>query len=298
MKKLFLTVLGLAAISTSVYADDSIVPEVIYGVDNPQDIFYAGNAGLHVDLARSTAALMKSSSLAEDPTNPDLTDIKSDIFGERYNLCESERFREQINPGFCSGFLVGENILVTAGHCVRSESDCESTSFVFGFGFTAEGQDLSSVPTEDIYTCKNLIKQELSSGSKSDYAVIELDRPVLDRIPLEFRTEGVVENDAPLVVIGHPAGLPAKISAGANVRSNVPKAYFTANLDTYGGNSGSAVFDADTGVVEGILVRGETDFKYEGSCRVSYVCENDECRGEDVTKSTEFAEYVPAASKY
>ena len=36
--------------------------------------------------------------------------------------------------------------------------------------------------------------------------------------------------------------------------------YFTANLDTYRGNSGSPVFNAITHKVEGVLVRGEQDF--------------------------------------
>ena len=57
-----------------------------------------------------------------------------------------------------------------------------------------------------------------------------------------------------------------------------------ANLDTYGGNSGSAVFNAKTGLVEGILVRGEQDYVQKGDCRVSNVCPADGCRGEDVTK--------------
>ena len=42
-----------------------------------------------------------------------------------------------------------------------------------------------------------------------------------------------------------------------------------------------------TGEVEGILVRGETDFVYKNSCRVSNVCADDGCRGEDVTRITD-----------
>jgi len=63
-----------------------------------------------------------------------------------------------------------------------------------------------------------------------------------------------------------------------------------ANLDTFGGNSGSAVFNAETGEVEGILVRGENDYVWSdenGSrCRVPQQCTNDACRGEDVTRIT------------
>jgi V8-like Glu-specific endopeptidase len=213
-------------------------------------------------LFRQRFCLFKTAKLTVDPIRSEVTKVNSGIFGASYGLCEDEPFKDQPNGAFCSGFLVGENTLVTAGHCIRSASDCAATSFVFDFGYDVEGKDLSSVPSNNVYKCKTIIKQELNSVSKSDYAVIELDRVVTDRDPLEFRTEGTIENDAPLVVIGHPAGIPTKIAAGSNVRSNTPPAYFVANLDTYGGNSGSAVFNSETGVVEGILVRGETDFVY------------------------------------
>ena len=70
--------------------------------------------------------------------------------------------------------------------------------------------------------------------------------------------------------------------------------YFVANLDTYGGNSGSAVFNAKTGVIEGILVRGENDYVYKGNCRVSNVCASDGCRGEDVTKLSAITATIPS----
>jgi V8-like Glu-specific endopeptidase len=88
-----------------------------------------------------------------------------------------------------------------------------------------------------------------------------------------------------VLVIGHPTGLPTKLADGAVIRS-LKETYFIANLDTYGGNSGSAVFDANSGLVEGILVRGEQDYVRSSSgCLASNVCRNDGCRGEDVTYS-------------
>ncbi|MFN8369647.1 MAG: S46 family peptidase [Bacteriovoracaceae bacterium] len=89
-------------------------------------------------------------------------------------------------------------------------------------------------------------------------------------------------------------GLPTKISDGANVRTNNNPKYFVANLDTYGGNSGSAVFNTKTGEVEGILVRGENDYVYDSAqgCRVSNKCTNAGCRGEDVTRITNIKELM------
>ncbi len=97
-------------------------------------------------------------------------------------------------------------------------------------------------------------------------------------------------------MIGHPVGLPTKFAGEAVVRSNQQSAFFVANLDTYGGNSGSPVFNSDTHEVEGILVRGETDFVPQGGCNVSLVCPTSGCRGEDCTRTTEFSNLVPSSA--
>jgi len=67
------------------------------------------------------------------------------------------------------------------------------------------------------------------------------------------------------------------------VRSNSPNLdWFVANTDTFVGNSGSGVFDANTKELVGILVRGAQDYVADGSCNRVNVCPNDGCRGEDV----------------
>ena len=81
------------------------------------------------------------------------------------------------------------------------------------------------------------------------------------------------------------------------MRDPSPDGYFVANLDTYGGNSGSAVFNATSGKVEGILVRGENDYVWRGSCRVSNKCPADGCRGEDVTKVSALMDIIPAPAR-
>jgi V8-like Glu-specific endopeptidase len=253
--------------------------DVIYGEDNRKDVFESTDSAL-VELSKSTAAMISTEKLKS---------IKGDIVIsaqtlESRGICAKERFSKQISAANCSGFLVAPNILVTAGHCIKSESDCASYKWVFDFKVDHSDQGEVQVPKTSVYSCKKIISRSLDQMSKDDYAVIELNKKVLDRRPLAFRKSGKISKGTSLAVIGHPTGLPTKIADGAKVRSLSTK-FFVANLDTYGGNSGSAVFNTQTSEVEGILVRGENDYVPDSQlgCQVSNVCANESCRGEDVT---------------
>jgi V8-like Glu-specific endopeptidase len=253
--------------------------DVIYGEDNRKDVFESTDSAL-VELSKSTAAMISSEKLKS---------VKGDVVIsaqtlESRGICAKERFSKQISAANCSGFLVAPNILVTAGHCIKSEYDCASYKWVFDYKVDHSDQGEVQVPKTSVYSCKKIISRALDQMSKDDYAVIELDKKVLDRRPLAFRKTGKISKGASLAVIGHPTGLPTKIADGAKVRSLSTK-FFVANLDTYGGNSGSAVFNTQTSEVEGILVRGENDYvpDPELGCQVSNVCANESCRGEDVT---------------
>ena len=256
--------------------------KVIYGEDNRVDVFESQDAA-YVELSRSTAGMISSSNIR---TSGDETVISGSSLRSR-GICASERFANQISAANCSGFLISENVLVTAGHCIRTERDCKSYKWVFDYKVDSADQTNVTVANDSVYSCKRIISRSLDNFSKDDYAVIELDRKASDRRPLTFRKSGKVSTGEPLVVIGHPTGLPTKIADGAKVRSLENK-YFVANLDTYGGNSGSAVFNANTHEVEGILVRGENDYVYDSArgCQVSNKCTDNGCRGEDVTYIT------------
>jgi V8-like Glu-specific endopeptidase len=277
-----LIILALLALSAHLTAKTEN-SNVIYGEDNRQDVFESTNAG-YVELAKSTAAMVASRNLKV--LNADEVEINGSTLESR-GVCSQERFSKQITAANCSGFLVADNKLITAGHCIKNETDCSSYKWIFDFKVDHAEQGKVSVASSSVYSCKKIISRKLDPMSKDDYAFIELDRKVNDRQPLKVRKAGKISKGASLVVIGHPTGLPTKIADGANVRTLQGK-FFVANLDTFGGNSGSAVFNAETEEVEGILVRGETDYVYNSSlgCQVPNVCSNDACRGEDVTYIT------------
>ena len=254
--------------------------KVVYGDDdrlNPADA-----SSMMRELALSTAGMIDPSSLT---TNGDMVEISGNTLEGR-GICSTARFAQQISVASCSGFLVGEDLLVTAGHCIKTKSDCRKYKWVFDFADNSNGESSIMVKKTSVYGCKKIISRELSNWTKNDFAFIQLDRKVTDRPALRVRTEGQIAKGEAITVIGHPTGIPTKIAGGAFVRDNSKDKFFVTNLDTFGGNSGSAVFNTETGVVEGILVRGETDYISEGGCVVPNLCTMSGCRGEDVTRIT------------
>lgn len=276
-----LLLLGSLALSSHLVASINS-PKVIYGEDNRKDVFESNNPSF-IELSKSTAAMISTDKLKSAGLGVMITGSTLQARG----ICAKERFSKQLATANCSGFLVAPNKIVTAGHCIKTEADCRANKWVFDYKVERSDQTNISVSASSVYSCKRIIARKLDTLSKDDYAVIELDRRVADRHPLKLRQSGKAVRGDALVVIGHPSGLPTKIADGANVRSLQTK-YFVANLDTYGGNSGSAVFNVKTEEVEGILVRGETDYVYSSTdgCQVSNRCANDACRGEEVTYIT------------
>jgi hypothetical protein len=208
-------------------------------------------------------------------------------------FCEGELFVDQPNPGMCSGFLIAPDLLVTAGHCAEIPTFCSEYKWVFGFEYNPVTQTAGiNIKEEDIYSCKKVISSALSQPTGLDYALIQLDRDVKNREPLSFRNDGLIPNKSPIFVVGSPSGLPLKVADGANVRENSHPFYFGANLDTFQGNSGSGVFNAKNGMIEGILVRGEEDYvpNQDMMCIEANKCPDDGCRGESVTRITAIPE--------
>lgn len=200
---------------------------------------------------------------------------------EEYSLCSDVAYAEQFNPAECSGFLIAPDLLLTAGHCVRDESECKSYRWVFDFYYQYPMQDLSILNPSSVHACAEIVDQEYQSGKRLDYALIRLSPPVLDRKPLALRRSGEIELGAQVLAMGHPLGIPGKMAAQGQVQKNGSQYYFTTNLDTFVVNSGSAVLNAQTLEVEGILVRGGRDLKFDGESQCNRFFISDDSVGEE-----------------
>jgi V8-like Glu-specific endopeptidase len=264
----------------------TIVDEVVYGTDNRQDVFAHPDATLRARAQQATVALMRPSAL--NTSNPNNVTFNASTLQASQNLCSTERFLNDPTAAFCSGTLIDDDLVLTAGHCITSANDCSNTRFVFNY-YRPTSTTLQTVTTADIFSCTSIVarQQGTVNGQNLDFAVVRIDRAATPRFtPAPVRTGNTALSVGQNVaVIGSGSGIPFKIDAGGSVRDarSGTLDFFVASTDTFGGNSGSGVYETSSYTVAGILVRGEVDYRSNGSCNVVNTCTETGCRGEDIT---------------
>jgi V8-like Glu-specific endopeptidase len=170
------------------------------------------------------------------------------------NLCPGDRFKDNKILGGCSAFLVGKDILVTAGHCNPDyvARRCDGEGWLFNHNANVTG-DRYPIKNRDVYRCTEVLDVKHSDGV--DYAVVRLDRPVAGATPFVPNLGNDVYEKDPLAVMGYPLGLPFTYTPGGNVLS-FDRTHMQTDLDGYTKNSGSVVVNLRTGRAEGILTNG------------------------------------------
>ena len=151
------------------------VEKIIYGEDNRYDLVDSP-LPLFNDLASSTAAMVKKDRLESWSGSVSTMRMSKNIktLKKALNLCKDEKFSEQPHLSHCSGFLVGNDILVTAGHCVanRMANSCENFYWVFDYKVQDPSDPFEiQFPKENIYRCKEVLsaKFEPWNPGKTDY---------------------------------------------------------------------------------------------------------------------------------
>lgn len=272
-----ITVLFLTSCGTDSGALNVVGSGVIYGegdkADNRSetqidevlknnDLLYE-EAKMLLELSKSTAGMVEVGKHVSRFADGSVIATKPlRTFKIARKLCDGERFEKQYSLPNCTGFLVAPDLLVTAGHCLN-KIDYHNKAWIFGYDHTRANESLPSFEADYVYHTKEVLEWSEDKVVRKDFALVRLDRAVTIAKPLKFRKYGEASVGTKLAIIGHPNGLPTKISANAEILEDVLdnnlNAYKT-NLDSFGGNSGSPVFNLYTGEVEGILISGATDF--------------------------------------
>lgn len=236
---------------------------VIYGDDSRRDVYAVDRVELAQLALGSTVAFMSAEHLV---TGADGTvTITADTLAESNNLCPGEAFASQPAAATCSGVLVDDQLVLTAGHCISDDATCDDQRLVFGYAVTAPMAEMA-VDSEAIYRCKSIPvrRHEIDAdGRRWDYGFIELDRPVgATRHPVTIASEPP-SIASRVTVIGYPSGLPVKVDAGAELLyARACMDYFTLDSDTFQSSSGSGVFD-ELGRLVGVFARGGSDYEFE-----------------------------------
>lgn len=270
----------------------------IYGKDNRKNIYEINTNKALMNNVNTVVCMVLKSQL-QNNNNGTFTLKNTGIYSDVYGLCSEERFASEPTSAICSGFAISGKFIATAGHCLNS-SNFKDYYFVFGFQMKDKDNWESNIPVSDIFEPIKIIDRV--ENKIVDYAIVEVKNISNDsEIPLfriaKLRTSGKIADKQTLHVIGHPCGLPLKITPEGMVFSNTNSNYFVTNLDTYGGNSGSPVFNSETYEVEGILVRGDKDFEFirTSACYQSKLCPQTigKCFGEDVVRVSVFINLLP-----
>ena len=167
-----------------------------------------------------------------------------------------EPFTDQPVGAAGTAFLVEQDLVATAGH-VATRRNVASLYFVLDFRLHM-GKAPARFPAENVYRAQEIVSRP---DDGPDYAVVRLSETVRDRDPLNLRRTGKIADGAQVYALGHPAGLPAKISPNGSVVSNRDLQEFLATVDAYDSSSGSPVLSASDHLVEGLLYDGRQDFK-------------------------------------
>ena len=279
----------------AIFTHPAVSEAVIYGRDDRMERFAIAHTWLE-EFARSSVALVDSKHIVN--IAPGWITISGKSHIEDRNLCPDERFVYQPVISGCSGTLIAPRVVLTAGHCTAPDDEnpsfdfCKDTYFIFDFASFSPGSVLVSHPLENVYRCRSVLRS-VDRDHGLDFALIELDRDVIGRFPVPMRRYGQLGKDEELIAIGHPAGLPQKISAGAFLRTQGP-IFFTANLDVSENSSGSPVFNLHRGFLEGIVASGEDDYEFDSDrqCNRAKRCPDDGCEGESVTKASAIFEAI------
>lgn len=281
---------GILAIAFVFLFQVRLAKALIFEADDRQNLFEVQRPEVAA-IARSIFTFIEKDQLIQRPDGQYEFRLKR-TYGDYINFCEPERFSAEPAPGtFCTGYLVANDIGITAGHCVDEtelQTFCSKYYIVFDYDITAPGQPRTIFPASSVQTCQSILAREYADF---DYTVLRFKQPLQDRTPLRYRKSGSVSEGDTFLTMGHPKGLPLKISDSGARMTGSNEVNFFSDLNTMHGNSGGPVINSRTLEVEGhvTVIDGQgwpdvpiemmlADFEYDSpsSCYRTWICRKSE----------------------
>lgn len=279
--------------------------KAIYGSDSRQDICSSNFKYDNPEKMKAVAMFVEKSQLIYAGSiegkmiykvnSQTLEDSLSEMSG--YPVCSSMKYKDEVAPGFCTGFLIDENgrndELMTAGHCLEGSN---VSSIRVLFTLAADGRKVisdNSTYAKDLFVTEDQIFSiEGNQEFSSDMTIATLNREVLNVEPLEITRKAFFKEGEELEMLGHPSGLTMKVAQGVVKSDEIYSNIIQAHISSFGGNSGSPVFDKASGKVAGILVSGQQDYElsydYGNYCISNSVYTRYDTGGESILKARNY----------
>lgn len=187
--------------------------------------------------------------------------------GKIQNTCPGEKFAEVHTLRGCSGFLIEQDILITAGHCRDYSKGCDQEAWLFNH-FESPNYPSAQLKNENIVRCISVL--DYRHDGEADFAVLKLERKIPNASVLKIDLNDESEANDPVAILGYPLGLPFVYTPGGRIIKKEKNLILT-DSDAFKNNSGSALFNLRTGFVEGILtnsLKGMSSNQLDG-CQLS-----------------------------
>jgi len=238
---------------------------VLNGVDDRKEAFELDEA-TRASVTSSSAALVYLNHLSWGA--PDVVSLNAESAGEALGLCDGEPFANEPSAAFCSAVLIDDDLVLTAAHCVGRDAAsaaqvCHRLQVVFGYELSAPNSN-PELRGDQVFSCRRVV---MVGAAPADYAVLQLDRPVVAPLtPARFAAESVEVGDQ-LLVASYGEGLPLKVELQAQVTSKSLAAdSFVLASDTFAGSSGGGLFTTSLDLI-GLFVNGAPDWVQENGCK-------------------------------
>lgn len=192
-------------------------------------------------------------------------------YGDYHGLCRDDPFWCQpaviersggAVTGFgYTGYLLDAHTVLTCWHGWE-HFGARALVAVFGHHATSDCESPRELPAAQVLPVAARPARVPASGgaggSADDWVLLRLEHPVTHLGALEPPRLDAPRAGHAVYTLGHPLGLPLKLADRASVLAT-EELLFRSDLDTFTGNSGSPVFDAQTHALVGLVIEGQKD---------------------------------------